>query len=466
MPNASNTDRVRDAVGGVETTARAGRARRPGPGARWTGWRRCSRRPPPSAGSGSPTRRGTASAAPSPAPATRASGASRSPSRPTPPPTLWDADRRRRRAAGRARRPRHAAPRGRPAAARPRARPGHHPAAGRAGLGRGVGQAGVPRPRRRCSPSASAGVRPPPRRASPPRVAGRPAPSAPIVVDGDVVGRGHERQLLARCSATASPSASSRRPSATGAAVTVDVRGTPLPGTVVPTPFVRSLTDRRTRRQARASWPRRLLGRRPFLAVGLLGRRRFFAGAFLAGAFLAGGRRFAGRRRPAPGWRAARRSPRPGRAAGGGWREREAGDAQAEQAAGLLGQLGQRRHPPAEVVDDLHELPEVGRHRAQHRRVQRVGQPGQARARPGRSASARRIDSSSAIFTVRVSCGSIARIGSSKSLSSRLTRAGRLVEVLHRRVEVLQARASAPRRPGAAGRTSGSRRRSGRRPGR
>ena len=89
--------------------------------------------------------------------------------------------------AGRARRPRHAAAGGRAAAARPRARPGHHAAAGRAGLGRGVGQAGVPRPRR-----AGRRARAPASRRHLVGIAteGRRPPRAEcaVLVDGDVVG--------------------------------------------------------------------------------------------------------------------------------------------------------------------------------------------------------------------------------------------------------------------------------------
>ena len=236
MPNASNTDRVRDAVGGDETTARPGRARRAGAAGAATAWPRCSPRPPPSAASGSPTptwngdavhrRRhrlhGRAGR--------RDRRAGRRRGRPV------GGDRRRRRRAGRARRPRHAAAGGRPAAARPRARPGHHAAAGRAGLGGGVGQAGVPRPRgaaRRARAPAS------PRHLVGIATEGRRPPRAgcAVLVDGEPVGEvtsGNFSPVLGHGIALAFvPPAV-----AEGTAVMVDVRGTALPGTVVPTPFV------------------------------------------------------------------------------------------------------------------------------------------------------------------------------------------------------------------------------------
>ena len=87
MPNASNTDRVRDAVGGRETTHERAVLAVQGPQAldRLADGvpRRRRRRALPRR----PRRRGTARRAPSPAPATRASAASRSPCRPPPPPT-------------------------------------------------------------------------------------------------------------------------------------------------------------------------------------------------------------------------------------------------------------------------------------------------------------------------------------------------------------------------------------------
>jgi len=88
---------------------------------------------------------------------------------------------------------------------------------------------------------------------------------------------------------------------------------------------------------------------------------------------------------------------------------------------GLFGQLGQRRHPAGQVVDDLHELPEIGRQVAQHRVVSVLAR----RSSPGMTASTgadSRDESSSASFTVRVTCGTIARTGSSMSFSRRLTR--------------------------------------------
>ena len=60
---------------------------------------------------------------------------------------------------------------------------------------------------------------------------------------------------------------------------------------------------------------------------------------------------------------------------------------------------------------------------AQHRGVRASRRAGRARGSTWSIGVDSRVDSSSASFTVRVSCGSIARIGSSKSLSKRLTRA-------------------------------------------
>ena len=59
---------------------------------------------------------------------------------------------------------------------------------------------------------------------------------------------------------------------------------------------------------------------------------------------------------------------------------------------------------------------------AQHRAVERVGEAVEAGDDAARAAPPAASTRSSAIFTVRVTCGSIARIGSSKSFSNRLTR--------------------------------------------
>ncbi len=73
MPNASNTDRVVAAVGGVETTHRPRRPRRAGPAGRRAARRRVPRSRWHRAVPASRTPTGTASSAPSPGPATPAS---------------------------------------------------------------------------------------------------------------------------------------------------------------------------------------------------------------------------------------------------------------------------------------------------------------------------------------------------------------------------------------------------------
>ena len=133
----------------------------------------------------------------SPAPATRARTASRSPCPAERGADAVAGDHRRRGRAGRPRRPRHAAPRGRrcrctatsSAPASPRCRPGS------AGSWRGRKDEfrGRERARGRARPAASPallrGIATDGRR--PPRA------ELPVLVDGAVVGRGHERQLLA-----------------------------------------------------------------------------------------------------------------------------------------------------------------------------------------------------------------------------------------------------------------------------
>ena len=164
MPNASNTDRVRDAIGGDGDHARPRRARRAGSRRRSTGWPTVF---PDAAAVGRfrvGGRPGGRRAARSPAPATRASAASRSPCPPAPPPATVGGDRRRRRSARRPRRARHAAPRGRAAAARQRARTRDHAAAGRPRVGGRVGQGRRSAAARRSAAEREAGRRPPPRR--------------------------------------------------------------------------------------------------------------------------------------------------------------------------------------------------------------------------------------------------------------------------------------------------------------
>ena len=138
MPNASNTDRVVAAVGGVETTHERAVLAVQGPRPR-NGWRRSGRRPPRSAGSVSPhaegegrpcTVAGTGYTGEPGVEIAVPAASRRRCGRPSSPPA----------SAGRPRRPRHAAPRGGPPAARPRARSRHHAVAGRSRLGRRLGK--------------------------------------------------------------------------------------------------------------------------------------------------------------------------------------------------------------------------------------------------------------------------------------------------------------------------------------
>ena len=174
MPNASNTARVVEALGGTDTTRDARRAR----GAGATGAR--------AAGDGVAAGRGRR-------PLRRRGGelgghavhgrrhrihrrARRRDRRPRRRGRVGvgGGDERRDRS-GRPRRPRHPAPRGGAPVARPRARSRHHAAAGRARVGRGVGQGDLPRSRR-TGRRARAGRAPPPRGH---RHRGSPAARAP-----------------------------------------------------------------------------------------------------------------------------------------------------------------------------------------------------------------------------------------------------------------------------------------------
>ena len=295
--------------------------------------------------------------------ATRASAASRSPCRPTMPATLWEAIV----GAG-------IAPAG--LGARDTLRleaglplhghelgPGITSLQAGLGLGRGVGQAGVPRARRGA------------RRARRRRVdrhlvgiatEGRRPPRADcaVLVDGETVGvvtSGNFSPVLGHGIALALPAAGRQRGHRGERR-----RARQRPARHRSCRRRSSAADRSAASSPRPSsspaalrFGRRLLRRVPSSAGA------FFAGLGAgAGGGGAGARRRRGRRRPAGQCRGA----------------------DAEQPAGLLGDLGQRRQPPGQLVDDVDELAEVGRHRTQHRRVEGVGQAGQAPARPGRSA--------------------------------------------------------------------------------
>ena len=127
-------------------------------------------------------------------------------------------------------RPRHAAARGGPAAARPRARPRHHAAAGRARAGWSAGTRATSGAGRRSRPRRSAGVarrlRGLERRgpAAAPGRAGRCWSTASAV--GEVTSGNFSPDARSR----ASPSPSCRPTLEPGAAVEVDVRGTPAAG--------------------------------------------------------------------------------------------------------------------------------------------------------------------------------------------------------------------------------------------
>ena len=231
MPNASNTDRVRDAIGGEDVAppprrSSPCRAPRPRPG-----WPRCRRRRRPSSAAGwRPSRcwatpcvvAGTGYLSEDVELAVPAAAAGR----------VWDAVV----AAGVA--PQGSAP-ATPCGWRRACRSTaggsrHHPVAGRAGLGGGVGQGRVPGPRRP-GRRAGAGRRPPRLRGL--SVAGRRPPpgECPVVVGGERVGvvtSGNFSPTLGRASRWPSTAPGDRR-----GEVSVDIGGPLVPTTVVPTPF-------------------------------------------------------------------------------------------------------------------------------------------------------------------------------------------------------------------------------------
>ena len=178
MPNASNTERVIAVLGG-RGRHRATRAviAVQGPRAR----ERLATVAPEAAAVGhfavARLRVRRRDRAASPAPATPVRTASSAPSRPRWRRPFWRAVVAAGVQPGRARRPRHPAPRSRPAPARPRARAGHHPAAGRPRLGGQLGQGPLP------GPGGARGERAPGRGgacgACSPRAAGRLAPATP-----------------------------------------------------------------------------------------------------------------------------------------------------------------------------------------------------------------------------------------------------------------------------------------------
>ena len=207
-----------------------------------------------------------------------------------------------------------------------------------AGLGWVVawGKPDVPRPRRarrraraRASPATSS--------ASPPRAAGRRGPGAPMLVDGEVGRRGHERQLLAGARPRHRPrlrAAGRRRRRHGGRRSTCAAPR--LAGTVVPTPFV-AVAD--------VSAPRR---RTRFVAAAC---RRRFAAAFLAAAASWPPPSSPAPSWPAPSWRRRRRRPasgaRPAPAAGAASVDRRRGAAAGDGLARASPGMRSPNRPPA-----------------------------------------------------------------------------------------------------------------------
>ena len=239
MPNASNTDRVRDATGGIDTTADRCVLAVQGPNARvrlaqivpeaaeverfhvapfeWGG------APCVVAGTGYTGEDGVECAVPAEVA-----------------PALWSALLGDRHPSRRARCPRHAPARGRVAAARPRARPGDHTSPSGPRMGRRMGEGRLPRP---CGP----------RRRTPTRSARDCSSAWPAKAGSHLEpdrkwrgttgrpGRSPAATTL-RCSDTGSrsPSSDTDPDPETGMTVEIDQRGRVLPATLVPTPFVRA----------------------------------------------------------------------------------------------------------------------------------------------------------------------------------------------------------------------------------
>ena len=386
MPNASNTDRVRAAIGGTETTRDARRPRRAGPAAPRSAWRRCSPRRPPSAGSASPRldwegvavhgrrhrlhrrgrRRDRRAGRRRPPTCGR-----RSPAAGVEPAGLGARDTLRLEAGA--------------AAARPRARPGHHAAAGRARLGRRVGQGRVPRPRARSAAERDARRRPaaarhrhrrPPPAACRVRGAASTARSvgaltsgnfSPVLGHGIALGflppaieRGHRRSP-STCAARRSP----------GSVVATPVRRQALSRSGASRAGTRSRCRSGGRRDRPVSaawracaWPaswspasspwRACASPRPSSPARLAAR----SAALPAPAPGSGRRGRLGRRRG--------RRRRRGVAATG--RRQERGErAAAEHPAGRLGHLTERLQAPAEVAQRAEEVVEILGQRVQRR---------------------------------------------------------------------------------------------------
>ncbi len=236
MPNASNTDRVRAAVGGEETTHTRAVLAVQGPRAlerlaevfpdaaavgrfrvAAAAWEAT---PCDVAGTGYTGERGVEIAVPAAAAE-----------------DLWEAIVGCRHSTGGAGCPRHVAAGGRPPTARQRARSWDHAAAGRTRVGRGVGQAGVRRARRSRRRARS-------RRRSPARRdRHRRSTTATVRVRRARRRRPgrhrHERQLLTRARSRHRPRLRPARTSPRARRSRSTCAAPNSPGTVVPTPFVR-----------------------------------------------------------------------------------------------------------------------------------------------------------------------------------------------------------------------------------